>query len=51
MIADRQVALRVIEAINRAAHGETRLEPYLWEENTYPLSGGAVLSGQHPAPR
>jgi len=44
MIAERQAELRVIESLNRAAHGAALLEPYLWEENTYCLQGAQVFS-------
>jgi hypothetical protein len=50
MIAERQAALRVIEAINRAAHGEARLEPYLWEENTHRFQGAQSYQGNIPLP-
>jgi hypothetical protein len=50
MIAERQAALRVIEALNRAAHGEARLEPYLWEENTHRFQGARSYQGNIPLP-
>src|SRR6266404_7285802 len=50
MIAERQAALRVIEALNRAAHGEARLEPYLWEENTHRFQGAQSYQGNIPLP-
>lgn len=50
MIAERQAALRVIEAINRAAHGAARLEPYLWEENTHAFQGALSYQGNIPLP-
>jgi len=50
MIAERQAALRVIEALNRAAHGAARLEPYLWEENIHRFQGGQSYQGNIPLP-
>jgi hypothetical protein len=50
MIAERQVALRVIVAINRAAQGEARLQPYLWEENTHRFQGAQSYQGNIPLP-
>ncbi len=50
MIAERQAALRTIEAINRAAQGEARLEPYLWEENTNRFQGARSYQGNIPLP-
>jgi hypothetical protein len=50
MIAERQAALRVIEALNRAAHSEARLEPYLWEENTHCFQGARSYQGSIPLP-
>src|SRR5215470_13066649 len=50
MIAERQAALRVIEKMNRAAQGEARLDPYLWEENTYRFQGARSYQGNIPLP-
>jgi hypothetical protein len=50
MIAERQAALRVIEALNRAAHDAARLEPYLWEENTHRFQGAQAYQGNIPLP-
>src|SRR6266481_2520060 len=50
MIAERQAALRVIEALNRAAHGAARLEPYLWEENIHRFQGAQSYQGNIPLP-
>src|SRR5215831_1892334 len=50
MIAERQAALRVIEAVNRAAKGAVRLEPYLWEENTYRFQGAQSYQANIPLP-
>ena len=50
MIAERQAALRVIEAVNRAAHGAARLEPYLWEENIHRFQGARSYQGNIPLP-
>src|SRR5271157_2519760 len=49
-IAERQAALRVIEALNRAAHGAARLEPYLWEEHAYRFQGAQSYQGNIPLP-
>jgi WD40 repeat protein len=48
VIAERQAALRVIAALGRAAHGEARLEPYLWEENTHRFQGARSYQGNIP---
>jgi hypothetical protein len=48
MIAERQAALRVIEALNRAVHGEARLEPYMWEENIHRFQGAQSYQGNIP---
>lgn len=45
MIPERQGALRVIEALNHAAHGAARLEPYLWEENIHRFQGARSYQG------
>jgi hypothetical protein len=50
MIAERQAALRVVEAINRAAQDEARLEPYLWEENAHRFEGAQSYQGNIPLP-
>ena len=50
MIAERQAALRVIEALNRAAHGAAQLEPYLWEENIHRFQGAHSYQGNIPLP-
>lgn len=50
MIAERQAALRVIEALNRTAHGAAHLEPYLWEENAHRFQGGQGYQGNIPLP-
>ncbi len=50
MIAERQAALRVIGALNRAARGAARLEPYLWEENTHRFQGAHSYQGNIPRP-
>src|SRR5215469_8513870 len=50
MIAERQAALQVIEALNRAAHGAARLEPYLWEENSHRFQGARSYQGNIPLP-
>src|SRR5277367_5747378 len=50
MIAERQAALRVIEAVNRAAHGAAWLEPYLWEEHTHRFQGAQSYQGNIPLP-
>ena len=50
MIAERQAALRVIEALNRAAHGGARLEPYLWEESTHRFQARSPIRGNIPLP-
>lgn len=50
MVAERQAALRVIEVLNRAAHGAARLDPYLWEENTHRFQGAQSYQGNIPLP-
>jgi hypothetical protein len=50
MIAERQAALRVIEALNRAAHSAARLEPYLREENNHHFHGAQAHQGNIPLP-
>jgi hypothetical protein len=50
MIPERQATLRVIEALNRAAPGAARLEPYLWEENIHRFQGAQSYQGNIPLP-
>lgn len=50
MIAERQAALRVITAVNRAAHGAVQLDPYLWEEHAHLFQADRSYQGNIPLP-
>src|SRR5271156_6368338 len=51
MIAERQAALCVIEAVNRAAHGGRLARALSLGAAHAPLPGRTELPGQYPAPR